>query len=193
MSDPIIVAPMDAKLRRALSIVGSSPGRPADDFYPTPPEATEALLRVETFEGQIWEPACGDGAMSRVLENHGHDVYSTDLIDRGYGVAPVDFLTSTHRCANIVTNPPFTLAQPFVEHALSLTTGKVAMLCKLQFLEGAKRRKMFESTPLARVWVFSKRISLTRNGVKMKHGGMVPYCWLTFIHGHVGPPALGWI
>lgn len=30
------------------------------EFYPTPPEATRALLSVEKFEGNIWEPACGD-------------------------------------------------------------------------------------------------------------------------------------
>jgi len=44
-----------------------------------------ALLSVETFEGSIWEPACGDGAISKVLLAAGFDVVSTDLIDRGFG------------------------------------------------------------------------------------------------------------
>jgi len=44
------------------------PKRAAYEFYPTPPEATRALLSVECFEGDIWEPACGDGAISKVLE-----------------------------------------------------------------------------------------------------------------------------
>ena len=35
------------------SNVGTSDGRPDDDFYPTPPEATEARLRVEKFEGSM--------------------------------------------------------------------------------------------------------------------------------------------
>jgi len=43
------------------------PKRAAFEFYPTPPEATRALLSVESFEGDIWEPACGDGAISKVL------------------------------------------------------------------------------------------------------------------------------
>ena len=61
------------------------PRRVPHDFYPTPPEAVRALLSVETFEGSIWEPACGDGAISKVLLEAGHEVVSTDLIDRGYG------------------------------------------------------------------------------------------------------------
>ena len=39
--------------------------REKDDFYRTPPAATQALLRVENFGQRIWEPACGDGAIAR--------------------------------------------------------------------------------------------------------------------------------
>jgi tRNA G10 N-methylase Trm11 len=78
------------------------------EFYPTPPEATRALLSVERFEGTIWEPACGDGAISKVLEAAGYYVISTDLIDRGYGTGGVDFLKTTEALGrNIVTNPPY--------------------------------------------------------------------------------------
>lgn len=58
--------------------------RQADDFYSTPRSAIEQLLGVEAFEGSIWEPACGDGAISRVLQERGHAVISTDLVDRGW-------------------------------------------------------------------------------------------------------------
>ena len=78
----------------AQSIVGfnNDGGRPVDDFYITPPEATKALLAVEKFGPCIWEPACGDGAMSRTLEEAGYKVTSTDLHSHGYGVSGVDFL-----------------------------------------------------------------------------------------------------
>jgi hypothetical protein len=56
-----------------------------EGFHPTPPRAVRALLTVEAFVGVIWECACGDGAISRVLEAAGHQVISTDLVDRGYG------------------------------------------------------------------------------------------------------------
>jgi hypothetical protein len=188
-AEPII----DPKLKRAQSLVGTSEGRPEHDFYPTPPAASEALLRVEKFSKMVWEPACGDGAISKVLEAHGHVVTSTDLIDRGYGEAPHDFMTSPYMAANVITNPPFTLAEQFVTLALRRTTEKVAILGKLQFLEGAQRRKMFESTPLKKVWVFSKRLSLTRDGKKMKNSGMIAFAWYVWEHGYQGQPTIGWI
>lgn len=195
--DDLIILPGEegraAKLKRAQSLVGTSAGRPDHDFYPTPPEATEALLARESFPGVTWEPACGDGAICRVLVARGMSVLATDLIDRGYGEGNHDFLTSPLKADNIITNPPFTLAQPFIEKSLERTTGKVAMLVKLQFLEGAKRKAMFESTPLKAVYVFSKRLTMTRGGQKMKNSGMIAFCWVVFEHGHVGPPTLHWI
>lgn len=181
------------KLKRAQSLVGTSKDRPPEDYYPTPRNAIEALLEAEKFEGDIWEPACGDGAISEVLKEHGYEVRSTDLIDRGYGEGGHDFLWATDTAPNIITNPPYNIAQPFIEKALSLTSGKVAMLCKLQFLEGVKRRKMFETTPLARVHVFSKRIKMARNGIDIYSSSMIAFCWLVWEHGYEGDPVLKWI
>lgn len=61
------------------------PKRAAFEFYPTPTEAVRALLSVERFDDSIWEPACGDGAISKVSIEVRHQVASTDLIDRSYG------------------------------------------------------------------------------------------------------------
>lgn len=182
-----------ARLKRAQSLVGTSEGRPEHDFYPTPREATLALLEVEEFEGDIWEPACGDGAISKVLEEFGHTVKSTDLVDRGYGEGGHDFLFSGDGATNVITNPPFTLGEDFVWKALDVTTGKVAILGKLQFLEGAKRKKMFESTPLKAVYVFSKRLSMYRNGEKMKNSGMIAFAWFVWEHGYEGKPVVQWL
>lgn len=194
---------IDPKLKRAQSLVGTSAGRPDDDFYPTPPDATEALLANEEFPstldpskpGTIWEPACGDGAICRVLEQHGYPVYATDLNYRGYGLTnPVDFLNAPEMMVDhIITNPPFKLAEPFIRQALKRTTGKVVMLCKLQFLEGAKRKMMFESTPLKKVYVFSKRLTMTRNGEKMANSGMIAFAWFVWEHGHEGPATIAWL
>jgi hypothetical protein len=65
------------------------------DFFPTPAWATHALLENERFEGEVWECACGDGAMSRVLESRALPVISSDLYERGYGESGRDFLTAT--------------------------------------------------------------------------------------------------
>src|SRR5580692_8771905 len=76
------------------------------DFFPTPAWATHALMDNEKFVGDIWECACGNGAMSEVLGSQGNRVASSDLFKRGFGEAGVDFLTADRRAANIVTNPP---------------------------------------------------------------------------------------
>src|SRR5436190_5179033 len=77
------------------------------DFFPTPAWATHALIDNEDFEGDIWECACGNGAMSDVLATTGNPVFSSDLFDRGYGEPGQDFLESKHQASNIVTNPPY--------------------------------------------------------------------------------------
>lgn len=177
-------------------IIPDSANRERDDFYPTPPEGTRALLSVERFEGDIWEPACGDGAISEELESAGYTVRSTDLIDRGYGTPGVDFLLDYQTtAANIVTNPPFKLAEEFARHALARSTGKVCMLARLAWLEGISRGKFFQSSPLARVWVFSARLHMqrARQAEKTDAGGMIAFAWFVWDHSHNGAPMLGWL
>lgn len=170
--------------------------RETHDFYPTWPAATAALLSVERFEGGVWEPACGDGAMSRVLESAGYPVISTDLIDRGYGEGGRDFLMEWQpRAPNIVTNPPFRWAIEFIERALTLTTGKVALFLRLAFLEGVERGRYLPGTPLARVWVMSRRVPIAR-GKMVDPGdghGVIAFAWFVWEHGHEGPATLGFL
>ncbi|MGY8685129.1 hypothetical protein Q2941_46435 [Bradyrhizobium sp. UFLA05-153] len=78
------------------------------DFFPTPAWATFALIDNEKFNGEIWECACGDGSMSRVLEQTCQPVRSSDLYDRGYGEAGVDFLRAERTTDNVITNGPIT-------------------------------------------------------------------------------------
>ena len=179
----------------ARGIIPDAAAREKDDFYPTPPEGTRALLAVERFRGAIWEPACGDGAISRVLAEAGHEVVSTDLVDRGFGVPRVDFLMESRRLApNVVTNPPFKHAEQFLARALDLGAEKIALLCRLAWLEGARRRRMFETTPLARVHVFSRRLPIRRGGdPDVSGGGLIAFAWYVWERGHAGPPTLGWI
>ena len=172
--------------------------RQADDFYPTPLRAVDALLAVETFLGPVWEPACGDGAISEPFARFGYMVISSDLVNRGYGETGIDFLMEyKSRAPNVVTNPPFKLAVPFVRKALELTTGKVAMLLKIAFLEGQERAELFRNSPLARVHVFSQRLAFVPGGTdparKLDGGGMMAFAWFVWEHGFVGKPTINWI
>jgi hypothetical protein len=167
--------------------------RDPKDFYPTQRVGTLGLLAMEKFKGLIWEPAAGDGAISEVLIERGHTVISTDLYDHGYTKEPVDFLAQTKRVANIITNPPFKLAEEFVIHALGLARRKVAMLFRLAYLEGQGRyASIYTRTPPARVLVFSRRLGFARSGVG-DPGGMMPFAWLVWDKDHIGETILRWI
>lgn len=164
------------------------------DFYPTPRWATHALIESEPFKGDIWECACGNGAMSTVLAETGNRVESSDLYDRGYGEIGQDFLTAKRRHRNIITNPPFHSAEGFVSSALRLAEGKFALLLRLAFLEGANRtRTIFHTHPPSRVWVFSERITFYPAGVKAAGSGTTAYAWFVWDKDHSGPAELAWL
>ena len=187
---------MIVKVIRAQSIVGDrKEGRPEHDFYPTPKEAVYPLLLRVPFIGGIWECACGKGDISDTLIEEGYNVISTDLIDYGYGMGGVDFLKVNKLLApNIVTNPPFKLATEFVYHALEdLKAEKLCLLCKLSFLESVERKKMFEKFPSTWVYVFSKRLTMTRNGEPSRNGGMIAFAWFVWEKGYKNYPRIDWI
>ena len=188
-------------LDRAIPGRPDSINRADNDFYRTPRCAIDPLLDVEKFYGSVWEPACGDGAISDALLDRGLRVTSSDLVDYGYENAGIlDFLDRsfkpTEKFDCVITNPPFKLAQAFCERALEVSNGKVAMLCRLLFLASKKRREFFLRTPLARVWIFPGRINFNRDNEDRYadgKGGMIDYMWLVWEHGHKGSPELKWL
>ena len=184
------------------TVLDDPKNRDPHDFYPTPRVAIEALLNVEAFVGQIWEPACGDGAISRVLEERGYDVISSDLYDRGFGHVGIDFLRPRgfSQVDNVITNPPFKASLAFALRALEVSRGKVALLARLAWLEGKERReKLFTATPLARVYVFSQRVHFARSGLPSNIGssdgvgGMQAYAWYVWDKAYRSKTTLEWL
>lgn len=163
------------------------------DFFPTPAWATHALIENEKFSGDIWECACGDGTMSRVLETIGVPVISSDLYRRGFGEAGVDFLDNDRRSDNIITNPPYNSAEGFVASGVSKAGRKFALLLRLAFLEGANRANtIFSRSPPNRVWVFSERITFYPAGVKAKGSGTTAYAWFVWDKDAANDTELKW-
>lgn len=164
------------------------------DFYPTPPWATYALIDNEKFHGDIWECACGDGAMSNVLENCGSQIISSDLYDRGFGEIGIDFKNTDRKVENIITNPPYNAAEDFVHSSVEATGKKFALLLRLAFLEGASRQNtIFNRVPPSRVWVFSERITFYPKGAVVKGSGTTAYAWFVWDRDHLGPTELKWL
>ena len=173
--------------------------RQMDDYYATEPKALELLLEKETFNPIVWECACGEGHLSKVLLDRGYTVVSTDLIDRGYGTGGVDFLkVNAVFDGDIITNPPYKYAQQFVKHALDLVHdgNRVAMFLKLTFLESQSRRQLFEKYPPKIIYVSSSRLQCAKNGDFVKYGKgtgtAVAYGWFIWEKGYTGEPQVRW-
>ena len=118
--------------------------RETNDYYATEPKAVEMLLELEDFTKlHVWECACGEGHLSRAMQKKGITVYSSDLINRGFG-NQYDFLSDENKewKGHIITNPPYKYAKEFIEKALSIIPEGclVAMFLPIRYTEGKARK-----------------------------------------------------
>lgn len=191
---------------RAIGTRSASKDERGDDFYQTPIEAVHALLAVEKFQPLVWEPSCGHGAISKPMENAGYVLMLSDLVDRGCAnsdgeiQAVLNFVDSTPDDAfglggdgdfDIVTNPPFGIANQYISHALKThKPKKVAMLLNLNFLAGfadPDRNYVMNECPPARVYIFTRRLPMMhREGyVGKKTNSQMNTAW--FVWERVAP------
>jgi hypothetical protein len=165
------------------------------DLYSTPPEAVEALLRVETLPHTIWEPAAGRNAIINVLRGVGHTVIASDIADYGAELAFIaDFLAMKKAPVGveaIVTNLPYKLATEFVCHALEFCP-RVYVLLRLAFLESAKRTPILDTGKLARIHVFKQRLPMMhRDGwAGPRASSAIPFAWFSWRSDHKGPATI---
>lgn len=173
----------------------SKEDREENDYYATEPKALEVLLEKEQFNN-VWENACGQGHLSRVLEKNNILGKSSDLIDRGYGEV-IDFLDYKDKYdGDIITNPPYSLAEKFILKSLDVipSGNKVAMFFKIQFLEGVKRKKLFENFPPKIIYIFSGRVVCAKNGDFEKYGKKsLAFIWIVWEKGFTGNTIIKWI
>ena len=202
-----------ASVFKGIGATNHAEGERADkDFYATSPEAIDALKKKVDLPHFILEPSCGQGHLSERLKELGHEVWSYDIVDRGYGEVQNFFemlsLPSTlslslqnghsERFA-IVTNPPYNVALPFILHALELCRegDLVCMFVKTTFLEGKKRYKeLFSQQPPFIVLQFVERILCAKNGdfeEARRLGSAVSYMWAVWEKGFKGKTIVDWI
>jgi len=193
---------MNTKCLSGSKLAGGNPsrGRVSQDYYATHPDTTKALLVFEEILYPALEPACGEGHISKLLDEE--QTASTDLIYRGYGQGGIDFLEQDYfdRYKTVITNPPFNLFKEFVEKALKISSNKVIMFGKLQALEGQKRATYLQTTPLKIVYVFKKRQQPLRNGSdideltgKKMASSTMAFAWFVWEIGYEGEPVIRWI
>lgn len=194
------------KLQRFNGGVSENYDRVENDYYATPPMATTEFLTA--FKQDMWmintalEPSCGEGHMSEVIKDFFPNIQltSTDLVDRGYGVGGVDFITDNFaRTDLVITNPPFKLAKEFVLKGLTLSNKYVIMFLKIQFLESKDRKALFDSTPLKYIYVHSERRPCWQNGVEINPNtgkawsSPQMYAWYVWDVEYEGEPIIRWL
>lgn len=148
------------------------------DYYVSEEWAVKALLLHEKFSGQIWEPACGDGKISKILISNGYKVKSSDLNSFGYGASKVDFLNSSYRASNIVTNPPYSILNQFMCQGIKLSRRKLCLLIALARLSSRARYNLiYRKDPPSRVLVFCERTTMYPAGYISAGSGTTEYAW----------------
>ena len=172
--------------------------RQSHDYYATEPKAVKLLLQLEKFEGGIWECACGEGHLSEEMKRLGHNVFSSDIVNRGYADEIIDFLgieNNTPTNYNIITNPPYKYANQFILKSLSLMqeNKKLALFLPIRYLEGKERKNIFKNHPPKTIYVSSSRLKCAMNGKfeEMK-GSAVSYAWFIWEKGYKGKTQLEW-
>lgn len=205
----------DAPAAAPLAAAGATnPKRKASGYqhdrlgwYIEPSWCTDLLADQVQLE-RVWDPACGVGTIPLTLIKRGIDAVGSDIAVRpdhqaavrvngrwNFWPDPIDFLTCADpepkQWTDVVTNPPFSLAEQFIRRAIELRARKIAVLVRLDFLGAQKRHKFFTDLPPSYVLILSRRPSmppgelLTRGEVTAK-GGQTDYCWLVwdaFIRG----------
>jgi hypothetical protein len=147
--------------------------RQKDEFYPTPPEPTQAIILAEFDHlrayDRIWEPAAGDGAMIAQLRRAGLDTFGSDIVQRG----GADELRSFYDYSEApspaaLTNPPFaecTKDPGWIRHGMGgLGLEYMALLLPINFMGASTRGPLWIQHPAARVYVMRWRIDWTGQG-----------------------------
>lgn len=168
--------------------------RANDDWYVETPPCVHSLFDAVQFEGVIHDPCCGGGTIPKVARERGYIADGSDLRNRGFGVGDVDFFQDHSPRENIISNPPYKLGEEFVHHALSIARRRVAIVMRISFLAGQKRRKtLFDIHPPALVLILSTRPSMPPGGTDIPaKGGTVDYCWLVWSQSYFGETIMKW-
>ena len=200
------LVPKKKKTLSGAKLAGGNPEnkRVENDYYATNPKALEMLLKVfPLHKGKTLEPCVGAGHLARVLKSYGCDVDCVDLVDRGYPDTVVhDFLTynTDVRYDNIVTNPPFSLAEEFIRKSMTLLKphGICCMFLKIQFLESGKRKAFYNQFPPKYIYVFRDRMATWNNGQPLDPKGKrwattMCHAWFIFEKDFQGEPIVRWL
>jgi len=165
--------------------------RKKSDFYETPYCLTQLLLEKEELEEPILEPACGNGAIVKILLNKYKDI---DFYDIQEGQ---DFFNERNKYRTIITNPPYSLAFEFIQKAKTICPNFYFLL-PLAYLHGKKRYDILYHDPiypLKQIYVFTRYPLLgeTLREDGKTNTGMMVYAWYHFAKHYRSKPTINWL
>lgn len=181
----------------------SGAGLDRHEYFPTPPWGTRALCEhiLDLAGGRVWEPACGGGHMARALAEYAACVEASDIVPRGFGT-PFDFLsldgglslqTPPFAAVDwIVTNPPFRHIGDFIRIGLAQARRGVAVLGRLQLLEGIDRWNTLWKPWNGHITVapFVERLPMEEGLVAPDTSTATAYAWLVINKQQARQPPL---
>jgi hypothetical protein len=214
MDAETITGPLRGPLRKRESHLWE---REANDHYVEPAWCSERLFEIESFgrDTAILDPACGFGTIVEAARAAGYHALGSDIIARWesahlsprsglYRIAdflaeewpPVDSPGWTYPNA-IISNPPFKLAERFAAKALLYAQTKVALLLPANWIQGQKRSRWMQTTPLYRVYFICPRPSMPPGHVVSAglspRNGTTDYAWFVWLKGFSGQPSVHWL
>jgi hypothetical protein len=175
------------------------------DGFHTPIIALQTLLQKEDVAHHVWEPSAGFFRIVKPLRKRGFKVFTSDICDWHDDIQQIKDFTLykqppkclRNKTFDILTNPPFRLAQQFVEKSMELLpkNGRLYLLLRLQFLEGIKRNPLFKKYPPYKIWIYSFRLPRMRRFLyKGKNSGsLLCFAWFCWYKGYSGSTTIDWI
>lgn len=167
----------------------SEPHDSLDDF-PTPPWATRALCEWLISKGEgiadfnCREPAANRGHMVRPLCEYFHRVEAADVHDYGAGFAVQDYLFGPEPDLVdwTITNPPFRLAEQFIERMAATSEFGFAVIVRSAFLESVGRyERLFSQRAPSHVLQFTERVVMHKGRLAPEGSTATAYCWLVWM------------
>ena len=151
-------------------------GRNHSDTLQTPDGPLISLMNAlpEPLNGTVWECASGAGNIVRFFERSNQPCVGTDIL------TGVDFLKPWPKdleFSYIITNPPFSLKDEFLEVCYN-SGAPFALLLPLTALEGVRRQTMYKKYGM-QLLVLNKRPDFEFPGGVFKKKPWVPCAWFT--------------
>jgi hypothetical protein len=144
-----------------------------NEGYQTPRWTIEQLIEAEgdRLPQTIWEPCAGGGSIADALRDSGRRVIESDLVPNRASQRPLDFLKANNLLrrgasdAGITTNPPWSLADEMIRHAIDLKIPYAAWLLKAFYLNYGRALMLVNDIGYpARIWGLTKRPDFRSQG-----------------------------